>query len=150
MRIALRDALRIAVPLLVGRTLAHGVARFVALPRALGRVPTASDVVVDADVAAEVVRGVEGLLGIFPGGGGTCLTRTLARTLALRAAGLPVRFVLGVRAGADGTPCGHSWLELEGAPFLEARTENLAAFNVVYADGGHTPGRASALNMKTP
>ncbi|MDP2340170.1 MAG: lasso peptide biosynthesis B2 protein [Deltaproteobacteria bacterium] len=125
---------RVAVPLLAGRALSPFIARFASLPRALAHAQTTDEAdAVDVDVAAEVVKGIEGMLRVFPRGGGTCLTRTLARTLALRHAGLPVRFVLGVRA-ENGAPSGHSWLELDGRPFLEPRTENLAAFNVIYAD----------------
>ena len=137
MKVRARDALRVALPLLAGRAVAPIVARFVPLPRALAHAAVVGHVdAVDVEVAAEVVRGVEALLRMFPRGGGTCLTRALARAFALRRAGLPVRFVLGVRADAAGAPSGHSWLELDGRPFLEPREENLAAFQVVWADAG--------------
>ena len=134
MKIPARAALRVAVPLIAGRLVAPLVARFVPLPTALRRAPVCMCDAVDVDVAAEVVTGIEGMLRMFPRGGGTCLTRTLARAFALRRVGLPVRFVLGVRADDDGAPSGHSWLELHGKPFLEPRPQNLAAFNVIYAD----------------
>lgn len=133
LKVSVGDALRVAVPLLAGRAVAPFVARFVPLPAALSRARVGVGVV-DKDVAAEVVAGVEAMLRAFPRGSGTCLTRTLGRAYALRRVGLPVRFVLGVRS-VDGEPEGHSWLELDGAPFLEPRTSNLAAFQVVWSDG---------------
>ena len=132
MKPSAREVLRVALPLLAARSVAPLVARFVPLPRALARARVGA-VVVDKDVAAEVVVGVEGLLRRFPRGSGTCLTRALGRAYALRAAGLPVRFVLGVRS-VDGRPEGHSWLELDGAPFLEANVDNLKHFQVVWSD----------------
>jgi Transglutaminase-like superfamily len=49
----------------------------------------------------------------------TCLTRGISRYVVLRRAGLPVELVFGI-----GTPSGpyegHCWLELDGAPYLEA------------------------------
>lgn len=131
MKVAAADALRIALPLLAARALAPLVARWVPLPRAL-QFAVVKGPALDVEVAAEVVVGVEALLRLFPKGGGTCLTRSLARAFALRRAGVPVRFVLGVRTDAHGEAAGHSWLELKGAPFLEARVENLRAFQVVY------------------
>lgn len=132
MKVGLGDVVRVALPLLAGRAIAPFVARFVPLPAALSRARVAG-ARVDVDVAAEVVVGVEGLLRTFPRGGGTCLTRALGRAYALRRAGIPVRFVLGVRS-VDGKPEGHSWLTLDGAPFLEANVENLKAFQVVWQD----------------
>lgn len=131
--VSARDALRVAVPLLAGRFVAPFVARFIALPRALRRARVRDDAV-DVAVASEVVLGVEALLRTFPRGSGTCLTRALARAYALRRAGVPVRFVLGVRADDAGAPSAHAWLELDGAPFLEARPENLRLFQVIWSD----------------
>ena len=49
----------------------------------------------------------------------TCLTRGISRYVVLRRAGLPVELVFGL--GTPGGPHeGHCWLELDGAPYLEA------------------------------
>lgn len=133
MKIGLGDIARVALPLLAGRAAAPFVARFVPLPAALARARPAARRAVDVDVAAEVVVGVEGLLRTFPRGGGTCLTRTLGRAFALRRAGIPVCFVLGVRS-VDGAPVGHAWLTLDGLPFLEPNVDNLRHFQVVWQD----------------
>ncbi len=51
---------------------------------------------------------------------GHCLRRSLALYYSATRAGYPVNIALGVRRDGDGV-IGHSWLELGGAPFLEAQ-----------------------------
>jgi len=78
-------------------------------------------VVARAASVADVTRGIrlaEALVGRARALPDTCLFRALARYGALRRAGLPARFVLGVRAG-HAAPEGHAWIELDGAPFQE-------------------------------
>ena len=136
MKVSARDVVRVAAPLLAARAIAPFVARFVPLPAALSRARVANSffgAAVDVDVAAEVVQGIEALLRTFPRGSGTCLTRALGRAYALRRAGIPVRFVLGVRS-VDGKPEGHSWHTLDDKPFLEANVDNLRHFQVVWQD----------------
>jgi hypothetical protein len=47
----------------------------------------------------------------------TCLYRAIARWVALRSAGLPAEFVMGVRQDDPGA--GHAWVEIGGAPVGE-------------------------------
>jgi hypothetical protein len=49
----------------------------------------------------------------------TCLFRALARWSALRRAGIPAAFVMGV--ARDDPDAAHAWVEVEGAPVGEAR-----------------------------
>jgi len=55
----------------------------------------------------------------------TCLYRSMVRWTALKRAGLPATFVMGVRRDEPDT--GHAWVELDGAPVGEAIDERLVA-----------------------
>lgn len=63
------------------------------------------------------VRFIERGLDRLPGIGRSCLYRALGRYAALRAAGLDVELLVGVRSGAD--LIGHAWVELDGVPLWE-------------------------------
>ena len=53
----------------------------------------------------------------------TCLYRSMVRFAALRSAGAPAEFVMGLRREAPET--GHAWVELDGAPVGEPADERL-------------------------
>jgi hypothetical protein len=55
----------------------------------------------------------------------TCLYRAMVRFVALRAAGLDVRFRMGVRR--DRPESGHAWVELGGMPVGEPPDARLVA-----------------------
>jgi hypothetical protein len=132
-----RAAVRLVPALLAARAVVPVAVRAVSLPQLLQRAPVRRDEpTVDVDDAAAVIVAFEAGLRRLPRGTGTCLTRSLWRAIALRRAGVAVDFVLGVRAGATGQPEGHAWLELRGAPFLEARPENLAHFTRAWCERG--------------
>lgn len=59
----------------------------------------------------------------------TCYQRSAILYRCLRERGLPVRIAIGLKVGAPLT--GHSWLVLNGRPFLERR-KDLKAFTVTY------------------
>jgi hypothetical protein len=124
-----RAAARLLPALVAARAVVPLAVRTVALPTFLQRAPVrTSEPPVVIDDAIAVIRGFEATLRRLPRGTGTCLTRSLWRVVALRRGGIPVDFVLGVRADPRGRPVGHAWLELDGAPFLELRPEQLRHF----------------------
>lgn len=106
---------------------------------------------VPVDDAVAVVESFEAAMRVLPRGTGTCLTRSLWRCIALRRAGIPIHFVLGVRLDEARRPQAHAWLELHGAPFLERRPENLQHFSRIFADpplpgqGTHSPHDVTEL-----
>lgn len=73
----------------------------------------------DAILVADAERWVDDLVDRRPFHfWGHCLRRSLTLYYAATRAGYPVCVALGVRRDGDGV-IGHSWLELDGAPFLE-------------------------------
>jgi hypothetical protein len=118
------------VPALVAaRAVVPIAVRTVSLPQLLQRAALRHDErAVDLDDAIAVILSFEAGLRRVPRASGTCLTRSLWRTIALRRAGIAVDFVLGVRTDAAGRPEGHAWLELGGQPLLERRPAELVHF----------------------
>lgn len=72
------------------------------------------------DDALRTVARAEALIRRAPGVPDTCLYRALGRFSTLRRLGASSsRFVMGVRKD-DGVLVGHAWVEVDGAPVLEA------------------------------
>jgi hypothetical protein len=142
-RRSLRRWAAASVAVAVGRAVAPIAVRVVGVDRLAGVVAvddaSAENVFTAADVAAAVAA-VDSVMRRLPRGGGTCLTRSLARLWAGRGLGLPLRFVLGVRT-VDGAVQAHAWLELSGEPFAEKDPHKLQAFQRIYE---HPPGAASS------
>lgn len=65
---------------------------------------------------------------------GTCLLRSLVLFRFLRRQGWPVEIHFGVRKTAEGLAdiTGHSWLVLEGSPFLEEEYQQ-GSFTTTYS-----------------
>ena len=60
----------------------------------------------------------------------TCLTRSLTLYYCLRAEGVPVQVVFGVRPGRELRE-GHAWLELQGRPVMEP-AERMRGFSPIF------------------
>src|SRR5262245_29155527 len=102
-----------------------------ALPLLLARLPVArlvrlftprrAPAVARLELLQPAARWVDRVLGVLPFRlWGRCLPRSLALYYVATRAGYPARVVLGVRRVPDsGGVTGHSWLELDGAPFCE-------------------------------
>jgi hypothetical protein len=131
---------RLLPALVAARAVVPLAVRAVSLPDLLARAPlnVAEPAVAVLDAVA-VVRRFEAALRVLPRASGTCLTRSLWRAIALRRAGVPVDFVLGVRTDARGHPEGHAWLELDGAPLLERRPEELVHFARAWTHTARAP-----------
>lgn len=91
-------------------------------------------------VALDALERAERVLGAVPVIPNTCLYRALARYAVLRGAGYPARFFLAVDPGAPDIE-GHAWVELNGEPCLESRSERLV---VTYSYPAWTTPEASA------
>jgi hypothetical protein len=94
--------------------IAHDLAALLASPAALTEGATANE---RAGIAGRVAhRAIALLARIFPiRWRATCLHRSVAECLALRAYGLPARVVIGVGNGAaPATTIAHAWVECAG------------------------------------
>ncbi|BDG05661.1 lasso peptide biosynthesis B2 protein [Anaeromyxobacter oryzae] len=78
----------------------------------------------------------------------SCLWRALTGWAALRDAGAPVRFVIGVRA-AGGDLVAHAWLEQDGVPLGEAEDPR-ACFTVAFVFPRPPTGSLEERRMAEP
>lgn len=113
---------RVAIDLIATRlTLRRRLERAPSIPvlvRSLADAPSSSSPREPASLAPAVAL-AEALLTRLRVVPDTCLYRSLGRFAALRRAGIPVRFVMGVRRDG-GELVGHAWLEYRGTPLGEA------------------------------
>jgi len=121
----------VVVPaMFTGRVLALAL-RISTLPAIMNRCQLAPRRL-DVDDVVDAMTSVERVWRLLPRGSGTCLTRSVWRAHAGRRAGLPLRFVIGVRMTSTKQIKAHAWLELDGALFMEAKPETPAGFTRMF------------------
>ncbi len=114
--------------------------RFVELPLLLARIaPTGAPDDPDGDRLARVRAIVDGWIWRLPEiRTRPCLVRSVLLWRFARRAGLPVEVTIGVRK-QDGRVQGHSWLTLDGEPYLERATLD-PSWQVIFRSGADAPG----------